>query len=193
MLVAAVILGIFVVRLWVTAQREDAAEDAGGMPSVSSAASSAAASRSPRSSPTASGSAAETTGSDAGATQPTEGGVPGEDGDSTAGSDAQGGPADGAAGGASQAPEEPQEREEIDFVMPNFVGQGLQEAQNGVQKHGLFFSSSRDLRGSRRQVIDSNWQVCEQRPAAGQRVHGRRVALEGAIEFGVVKDSERCP
>jgi hypothetical protein len=77
--------------------------------------------------------------------------------------------------------------------MPDYVGTGLQDAQNDVQKHGIFFSRSHDLRGSRRQVLDRNWQVCEQQPAAGERVHGSRTSLEGSIDFGVVRTSETCP
>src|SRR5688500_10000581 len=45
----------------------------------------------------------------------------------------------------------------VDFVMPDLVGVDLQTAQNTVQGNGVFFSVSHDLRGSRSQMLDSNW------------------------------------
>lgn len=81
----------------------------------------------------------------------------------------------------------------VDFVMPNFRGANLQDAQNKVQELGLFFSISHDLRGSRNQVVDSNWQVCDQLPAVGRRIKGKAADYEGKIDFGVVKLSESCP
>lgn len=81
----------------------------------------------------------------------------------------------------------------VDFVMPDFSGKNLQVAQNEVQELGVFFSTSHDLRGQRAQVLDSNWQVCVQAPAAGARVRGEADAWEGRIDFGVVKFGETCP
>ncbi|MCA0146775.1 hypothetical protein [Blastococcus sp. LR1] len=78
----------------------------------------------------------------------------------------------------------------VDFVMPNLVGIDLQTAQNTVQTNGVFFSVSHDLLGSRNQALDSNWIVCDQNVAPGQRVTGD---VEGAIDFGVVKRNEVCP
>jgi beta-lactam-binding protein with PASTA domain len=74
--------------------------------------------------------------------------------------------------------------------MPDLVGMDLQSAQNLVQTYGVFYSVSHDLRGSRNQVIDSNWIVCDQNVAAGQRVTGD---VEGQIDLGVVKREEACP
>lgn len=81
----------------------------------------------------------------------------------------------------------------VDFLMPNFKGANLQDAQNKVQELGIFFSVSHDLRGTRNQVIDSNWQVCGQTPAAGKRIKGKAADYEGKIDFGVVKLTESCP
>ncbi len=78
----------------------------------------------------------------------------------------------------------------VDFVMPDLVGLDLQSAQNAVQDLGAFYSVSHDLLGSRNQVIDSSWVVCDQNVAPGQRVTGD---VEGEIDFGVVKREERCP
>ena len=78
----------------------------------------------------------------------------------------------------------------VDFTMPDLVGTDLQTAQNTVQTYGVFYSVSHDLLGSRNQVLDSNWVVCDQNVPAGQQVTG---AVEGSIDFGVVKREETCP
>ncbi|MGK5112056.1 MULTISPECIES: hypothetical protein [unclassified Geodermatophilus] len=78
----------------------------------------------------------------------------------------------------------------VDFAMPDLVGVDLQTAQNTVQTNGVFLSRSHDLLGSRNQVLDSNWVVCTQNIAPGQRVTGE---AEGLIDFGVVKREETCP
>ena len=78
----------------------------------------------------------------------------------------------------------------VNFAMPNLVGTDLQTAQNQVQTYGPFLSLSHDLLGSRNQVIDSNWIVCDQNIPPGQQVTGD---VEGKIDFGVVKREESCP
>jgi hypothetical protein len=78
----------------------------------------------------------------------------------------------------------------VNFAMPDFVGMDLQSAQNLVQTHGVWLSRSHDLLGSRNQVLDSNWIVCDQNIPAGQQVTGD---AEGLIDFGVVKREESCP
>ncbi len=75
--------------------------------------------------------------------------------------------------------------------MPDEVGQGLQNAQDDIQRVSgdpVFVSHSHDLLGSRFQVLDSNWQVCSQNVPKGERV-----GPVGHIDFGVVKTSETCP
>ena len=74
--------------------------------------------------------------------------------------------------------------------MPKFVGMDLQSAQNAVQTHGIFYSKSHDLRGSRHQILDSDWVVCTQNIRPGQQVTSD---IEGQIDFGVVKRTETCP
>lgn len=78
----------------------------------------------------------------------------------------------------------------VDFVMPDFTGMDLQSAQNTVQSNGVFLSRSHDLLGGRSQMLDSNWIVCTQNIAPGQRVTGD---VEGQIDFGSVKRGESCP
>src|ERR1700712_3086080 len=58
----------------------------------------------------------------------------------------------------------------VAFAMPKVVGMDLQSAQNIVQTHGIFYSTSHDLRGSRHQIVDSDWIVCTQNLRAGQQV-----------------------
>lgn len=81
----------------------------------------------------------------------------------------------------------------VNFVMPSLVGIDLQTAQDKIQEHGVFYSVSHDLLGSRNQVLDSNWQVCNQTPPAGTRIQGAAADWEGKINFGVVKRTEHCP
>ncbi|WP_158545877.1 hypothetical protein [Blastococcus sp. TF02A-30] len=66
----------------------------------------------------------------------------------------------------------------------------LQSAQDLIQTYGVFLSVSHDVRGSRNQVVDSNWIVCDQNVPSGQRVTGD---VEGLIDLGVVKRGESCP
>ncbi len=86
-----------------------------------------------------------------------------------------------------------QEASAVDFTMPDLLGVNLQQAQDQVQQLGVFLSRSHDLRGTRSQVVDSGWRVCEQVPAAGKRVRGSAADWEGRIDFGVVRLSEQCP
>ncbi|QNG35587.1 hypothetical protein F1C76_02280 [Geodermatophilaceae bacterium NBWT11] len=74
--------------------------------------------------------------------------------------------------------------------MPSLVGLDLQTAQDTIQTFGVFLSVSHDLLGSRNQVLDSNWIVCDQNVAPGQQVTGD---VEGGIDLGVVKREETCP
>ncbi|MGY1810148.1 hypothetical protein ACI8AF_22505 [Blastococcus sp. SYSU D00669] len=88
------------------------------------------------------------------------------------------------------APTEAPQAPVVNFAMPDFVGMDLQTAQNLVQANGVFLSLSHDLLGSRNQMVDSNWVVCDQNIPAGQQVTGD---VEGLIDFGVVKRGEPCP
>jgi hypothetical protein len=81
----------------------------------------------------------------------------------------------------------------VDFVMPDLRGTNLQVAQDQVQELGIFYSVSHDLLGMRNQMVDSNWQVCDQTPAAGTSISGPAADFEGTIDFGTVKLTERCP
>jgi hypothetical protein len=78
----------------------------------------------------------------------------------------------------------------VDFAMPDMTGQVLQDAQDAMQGLGVFYSTSHDALGSRFQVLDRDWIVCDQSVPVGQQVTGN---AEGQIDFGVVKLSEACP
>lgn len=85
------------------------------------------------------------------------------------------------------------EESSVNFTMPNFVGMNLQDAQNKVQTYGVFYSKSHDLNGSRMQMLDSNWKVCDQNIKPGTKIQGSADDYEGEIDFGTVKVEEDCP
>ncbi|MFD3542618.1 hypothetical protein ACFWUQ_24450 [Streptomyces sp. NPDC058662] len=74
-------------------------------------------------------------------------------------------------------------------ALPDFVGKGLQAAQDEAQAAGFVLLTSHDSLGrDRNQVLDRAWKVCSQTPAAGPGVDtGTR------IDFGTVKLEESCP
>uniref|UniRef100_A0AAU2K2K2 PASTA domain-containing protein n=1 Tax=Streptomyces sp. NBC_00049 TaxID=2903617 RepID=A0AAU2K2K2_9ACTN len=74
-------------------------------------------------------------------------------------------------------------------AVPDFVGQVLQTAQDGAQAAGVYLLSSHDALGkNRNQVLDRNWKVCTQSPAAGTTT-----STDTKIDFGTVKNEESCP
>lgn len=67
--------------------------------------------------------------------------------------------------------------------MPDVVGLGLQDAQDLIQRNGVFFSRSFDCTGAgRRQILDRNWVVVTQTPAPGAPF-GEGEALLGAVKL----------
>jgi beta-lactam-binding protein with PASTA domain len=76
-----------------------------------------------------------------------------------------------------------------DRTVPDFVGKGLQTAQDDAQAAGFPSLSSHDASGrARLQILDRDWKVCFQAPAAGSTV-----SSDSRIDFGVVKLDETCP
>lgn len=72
--------------------------------------------------------------------------------------------------------------------LPDLVGKGLQTAQDEAQAAGFTNLTSHDALGrGRDQLIDRNWQVCQQEPAAGT------VLSDTRIDFATVKLDEECP
>ncbi|MFJ9101272.1 hypothetical protein ACIRJM_22725 [Streptomyces sp. NPDC102405] len=73
--------------------------------------------------------------------------------------------------------------------VPNFVGMGLQSAQDKAQELGFYGLDSHDALGrDRMQAFDRNWKVCSQSVAPGASV-----STETTLDFGAVKLEETCP
>ena len=69
-------------------------------------------------------------------------------------------------------------------TMPNVVCMNLQEAQDTIQRAGVFFSRSFDGTGKgRMQIFDRNWIVVSQEPASGTPI-GEGDANLGAVKYG---------
>ncbi|MBK3588943.1 hypothetical protein OG728_36975 [Streptomyces microflavus] len=81
--------------------------------------------------------------------------------------------------------DEPAEKKAV----PNFVGMGLQSAQDTAQAEGFFALTSHDSAGrGRAQAFDRNWKVCSQNMAAG-----KTIPTDTTLDFGTVKLEENCP
>jgi beta-lactam-binding protein with PASTA domain len=73
--------------------------------------------------------------------------------------------------------------------VPNLVGDGLQFAQDAAQRAGFTNLASHDALGrGREQLLDRDWVVCDQSPAAGTEA-----PADTRIDFGAVKLDEACP
>lgn len=73
-------------------------------------------------------------------------------------------------------------------TLPDLRGQDLQAAQDAAQASGFYGLTSHDATGQGRlQVLDRNWKVCSQSPAAGTHKYNT------VVDFGAVKDEESCP
>lgn len=74
-------------------------------------------------------------------------------------------------------------------TVPNFVGMGLQSAQDKAQDEGFYDLTSHDSLGrGRLQAFDRNWQVCTQNIKAGTST-----PTDTELDFGAVKLEEDCP
>ncbi|MFI1324561.1 PASTA domain-containing protein [Streptomyces rochei] len=72
-------------------------------------------------------------------------------------------------------------------TLPDLVGQDLQAAQDAAQAAGFYALDDQDASGQGRlQVMDRNWTVCSQEPAAGTHPTDTFVTLYA------VKDAESC-
>lgn len=77
----------------------------------------------------------------------------------------------------------------VEKTVPDLVGKGLQSAQDAAQAAGFRHLTSHDATGGlRHQILDRDWKVCFQTPAAGA------TASTGAtVDLAAVKRSENCP
>ncbi|MFE3250234.1 hypothetical protein [Streptomyces sp. NPDC059209] len=72
--------------------------------------------------------------------------------------------------------------------LPDLTGETLQAAQDAAQAAGFYGLTSSDATGaSRMQLLDRNWQVCAQAPAAGSH------PTDTVVDFSTVKIEESCP
>lgn len=72
--------------------------------------------------------------------------------------------------------------------LPDLTGETLQAAQDAAQAAGFYGLTSSDATGaSRMQLLDRNWQVCAQAPAAGPH------PTDTVVDFSTVKIEESCP
>lgn len=104
----------------------------------------------------------------------------------TDGSKASGAPAPAATASASKD-DKPTATERK--TVPNFVGMGLQSAQDTAQEQGFYSLKSHDSLGrDRMQAFDRNWKVCSQNYKAG-----KTIPVDTTLDFGAVKLEETCP
>lgn len=74
-------------------------------------------------------------------------------------------------------------------AVPDFVGMGLQSAQDKAQEAGFHGLTSHDALGrDRMQAFDRNWKVCSQNVEAGSSE-----PTDTDLDFGAVKLEENCP
>jgi hypothetical protein len=70
------------------------------------------------------------------------------------------------------------------IAIPDVVGKDLQLAQDTLQAAGFYHLTSHDSTGQNRlQVLDRNWVVTDQTPAAGTRVAADQLIDLGARKF----------
>ncbi|MEV5428197.1 hypothetical protein [Streptomyces sp. NPDC052701] len=85
--------------------------------------------------------------------------------------------------------DKPAADEDRKATVPDFVGMGLQSAQDKAQKAGFHGLASHDALGrDRMQAFDRNWKVCSQNVKAGTAT-----STDTTLDFGTVKLAEDCP
>lgn len=86
---------------------------------------------------------------------------------------------------AKESKKEADEKQKV----PDFVGMGLQSAQDAAQAEGFYSLKSHDSTGRDRfQAFDRNWRVCSQNIKAG-----KTAPTDATLDFGAVKLEEKCP
>lgn len=74
-------------------------------------------------------------------------------------------------------------------TVANYIGKGLQTAQDDARANGFHNLTSHDATGRERlQILDRDWKVCYQTPAAGTIAR-----TTSRLDFGVVQLEEPCP
>ncbi|WP_234306688.1 PASTA domain-containing protein [Streptomyces sp. NRRL F-2799] len=87
------------------------------------------------------------------------------------------------------ADDKPDKVEAETKTVPQFVGMGLQSAQDTAQAAGFYGLKSHDSLGrARHQILDRDWKVCSQNVRANSSASTDKV-----LDFGAVKLEETCP
>ncbi|MFJ4002124.1 PASTA domain-containing protein [Streptomyces sp. NPDC090023] len=87
------------------------------------------------------------------------------------------------------ADNKPDKAEAETKTVPEFVGMGLQSAQDTAQAAGFYGLKSHDSLGrARHQILDRDWKVCSQNVKANSSASTDKV-----LDFGAVKLEESCP
>lgn len=85
-----------------------------------------------------------------------------------------------------ECPTDDNRPEKADGTMPDFTGKSLRAARGALDSSASI--TTKDATGRDRLIVlESNWQVCGQKPAAGGKLDGQPVSLTA------VKFSETCP
>ncbi|MGY1579387.1 PASTA domain-containing protein [Streptomyces sp. MN13] len=100
---------------------------------------------------------------------------------------ADAGPAEAA--DAEPADDDKRAADDEKATVPDFVGMGLQSAQDKAQELGFYSLTSHDALGrDRMQAFDRNWKVCSQNVKSGTSA-----STGTELDFGAVKLEENCP
>jgi beta-lactam-binding protein with PASTA domain len=89
-------------------------------------------------------------------------------------------------------PPTPTPRPVVRRVVADYTGQNLEAASQAAYEAGFRARSHDATEADKMQLVDRNWKVCFQEPAAGETAtaeEGRRIR----IEFAVVRKSSPCP
>ncbi|MFH8620963.1 excalibur calcium-binding domain-containing protein [Streptomyces vietnamensis] len=92
----------------------------------------------------------------------------------------------------SSTPYTPTPTPPVHRVVADYTGQNLETASQAAYEAGFRARSHDATEDDRMQLVDGNWKVCFQEPAAGETAtteEGRRIR----IEFAVVEKSSPCP
>lgn len=74
-------------------------------------------------------------------------------------------------------------------AVPDLIGKGLATAETDAQAAGFTNIATHDASGRGRiQILDRNWKVCSQAPAAGTSA-----STASRLDLGAVKLAETCP
>ncbi|KQX53195.1 MULTISPECIES: excalibur calcium-binding domain-containing protein [unclassified Streptomyces] len=95
-------------------------------------------------------------------------------------------------GFAPYTPPTPTPTPTVRRVVADYAGQNLETASRAAYEAGFRTRSHDATEDDRMQLVDGNWKVCFQEPAAGETVTAEK-GRRSRIEFAVVEKSSPCP